>query len=144
MKFIFTPATDLANANSNRPTAGAGVFQQYLADHLAAQGARVSDVFEIQAQRAEATPEFLPFATRAVAQARTANPNAEILLGIASSPGGRSVTAEDLLSAYRTTRSMVAGYWLNIPLSGPGCADCGNGDPQVAVVFLRSLAQMLG
>ena len=144
MTFIFTPATDLANANSTRPTAGAAVFQQYLADHLAARGARVSDVFEIQAQRAEATPEFLPFATRAVAQARTANPHAEILLGVASSPGGRSVTSQDLLDAYRSTRSMVAGYWLNIPLSGPGCTDCGGGDPQVAVAFLRSLAQMLG
>lgn len=89
--------------------------QRYLDQGLAARGARVSDVFEIQSQQIEGTSAFLPFATLATAQAKAANPDAMLLLGIGTNPGGRSVTARALLNSYLSTRTKTNGYWLNIP-----------------------------
>ena len=111
---------------------------------MAARGARLSDVFEIQAQGAEATPEFVPFAAHAAAQARRANPHAVIILGLSTNPGGRLVTTQELLASYRSARAEVSGFWLNVPPAGPGCTACGTGHPELAVAFLRALARRLG
>ena len=97
MKFVFTPASDLADAHVRSPGAGGSSYQRYLEQDLAGRGARVSDVFEIQSQQIEGTSAFLPFATLATAQAKAANPDAMLLLGIGTNPGGRSVTARALL-----------------------------------------------
>ena len=143
MSLIFTPATDLATGGSTGSAGGLTSYQRYLAQGLASQGARVSDVFEIQAQAAEATPAFVPFVTLATAQARAANPHALVLAGIGTNPVGRPVTTAQLLTAYRLTRATVQGYWFNVPQTGPKCSLCGTGQPYVAVAFFRSLASLL-
>ena len=142
MKFVFTPASDLADAHVRSPGAGGSSYQRYLEQGLAGRGARVSDVFEIQSQQIEGTSAFLPFATLATAQAKAANPDAMLLLGIGTNPGGRSVTARALLHAYLSTRTKANGYWLNIPSRGRACPSCGIPQPQVAVAFLLILAQL--
>ena len=142
LTFIFTPGTDLVDAVAGSPS-GTDPFQRYLTLGLASQGARVSDVFEIQAQQAEATPDFLPFAATATAQARAANPDARVLLGMGTEPGGRPVTIRDLLADYRMTRPLVDGYWFNIPQAGPTCPACGTGQPVVAVHFFRYLVALM-
>jgi hypothetical protein len=123
---------------------GTSKFQAYLDQNLASQGAKVSDVFDIQAQQAEATPDFMSFATQAVAQARAANPHAVVLVGIGTNPGGRPVTIQDVTSAYSAVRALADGYWLNIPQGNSQCPQCGPAQPQVAVAFLQGLAPSLG
>jgi hypothetical protein len=144
LKFIFTPATDLFTGGSGNPAASTSRFKQYLAFGMAARGSRLSDAFEIQAQGAEATPEFLPFAVQAAEQARKSNPSAEVRLGLSTNPGGRQVTAQDLIAAYHSARAEVSGFWLNVPPAGPGCPKCGTGHPELAVAFLQALAHRLG
>ncbi len=139
MEAIFTPAANLATLH-----ASGSKYSDYLSQGLAGQGARVADVFDIQSQQAEATSEFLPFVTQAVSQARAANSHAVIMTGIGPNPGGRTVTASDIMAAYQSTRAEVAGYWLNLPAGNPQCPQCGKAQPQVAVSFLQSLAQTLG
>jgi hypothetical protein len=138
LRLIFAPAVNLATV-----LAGVGANQKYasyLSLGLAADGARASDVFEIQAQQAIGTPTFDTFVTAAAVQARAANPPAPILVGLSTNPVGRPVTASDLLSAYRSTRTQVSGYWLNVPGSNAQCPSCGSAQPQVAVAFLQAVA----
>ena len=101
----------------------------------------MSDVFDVQAQQAEATPEFASFVTAAVRQARAANPRATVDVGIGPNPDGRVVTSQDLVAAYRSTRAEAAGYWLNLPAANAQCPQCGVADPQEAVQFLEAIAQ---
>ena len=148
MTFIFTPAVNLSTVNSSGVTTplptGTTKYQAYLDQNLATQGAKLSDVFDIQAQQAEATPDFVSFATQAVAQARAANPHAVVLVGIGTNPGGRPVTSQDVMSAYSSVRAVADGYWLNVPQGGAQCPQCGPAQPQVAVAFLQALAPSLG
>lgn len=150
LRLIFTPAINLASllspgaVSSGSGSASTSKYNAYLSLRLAAQGAQVSDAFEIQAQQVEATAQFAGFVTAAVSQARTANPRALILLGIATNPLGRMVSPQDLMAAYSLTRSQVAGYWLNIPGASAQCLTCGNAQPQVGVGFLEDLAHTLG
>ncbi len=144
LTFIFTPATDLANINAGGAPGGVATFQRYLFRGLAEGGAKVSDVFEIQAQQAEATPEFEPFTMTAAAQARAANPHAVVLAGIGTNPVGRPVTTRELLTAYRLSRAVVDGYWFNMPQGGSACPSCETGQPYVAASFFRALARILG
>lgn len=137
LRLIFTPGVNLATVIAGTPSAQK--YASYLTLGLAANGARASDVFEIQAQQAVATPGFAGFVTAAVAQAKAANPGAPVLIGLSTNPLGHRLTAADLLGAYRATRSEVDGYWLNVPGGGPNCPACGQGQPQVAVSFLESL-----
>ena len=135
MTFIFTPGTNLAAASG-----GGSKYRNFVAENLAGQSAPVSDVLELQAQQAEGTPDFLPFVTSGVRQARSANPAVVVLIGISTNPLGRAVTSRDLLGALTSTRSMVDGYWLNIPQGGPQCPACGAAQPQTAVALLQSVA----
>ena len=139
MRFIFTPAANLAAASG-----GGSKYQNFVAENLAGQSAPVSDVLELQAQQAEGTPDFLPFVTGVVKQARAANPAVVVLVGLSTNPVGHAVTSQDLLGALSSTRSMVDGYWLNIPQGGPQCPTCGAAQPQTAVALLQSVAYSSG
>ena len=148
MQLVFTPAVNLANINSSggvsKQANGNSKWVNYLNQDLAGRGSAVSDVFDIQAQQAEATSEFLPFSNQSIRQARVGNPHAVVMVGIGTNPSGRSVTAQEIMDAYQSTRAETDGYWLNIPQAGPECPDCGTVQPEVAVSFLQSLATALG
>ena len=136
---IFAPAADIAKGFDPQ-YAGTAKFAGYLNLDFAGNGSKVSDIFEIQGQQDEASPGFLTFVSSAVGQARSANPRAVLLLGIATKAPRSSVTGSDLVNVYQETRSLVSGYWINIPGGGPS----GQEDPQVAVQFLTQLAPTLG
>ena len=136
---IFTPAANLSMVLSASYT-NTTKYTGYLNLSIAAQGARVSDVFEIQAQQDEGLTDFNSFVSGAVGQARAANPNALILAGLTSKAPAQTVTPQLLLDDYRSTRSEVSGFWLNIPGGTPK----GPQNPQVAVAFLEALAPQLG
>jgi hypothetical protein len=141
---IFTPAVNLANLSpaSSGSSGSSDKYANYLAEDLAA-GSRASDIFDIQSQQAEGTPQFTSFVTQAVGQARAANPNAVIMAGIGPNPNGRSVTSGQILAAVQAIRGEVSGFWLNMPAGTAQCPQCGTAQPQVAVSFLQSLASSL-
>lgn len=141
LRLVFTPAANLADLS---PTAtGGDKYANYLAQNLAA-GARVSDVFDIQSQQAEGTPQFATFVSQAAGQARAANPGAVVMAGIGPNPGGRPVTAGQILDAVDSIRGEVSGFWLNMPAGTSQCPQCGTAQPQIAVAFLEALAANLG
>lgn len=145
MTFVFAPAVNLATLTSAGAASGStDKYSAYLSQNLSGQGAKVSDIFDIQAQQAQATAAFDSFTRQAVAQAKAANPHVQIFVGIGPSPNGRTISAADILAAYRATRSEADGYWLNLPAGNAQCPNCGTAQPQVAVSFLESLATSLG
>jgi hypothetical protein len=151
LQMIFTPAANLSPilnrtyTASNQLGSGRGKFSGYLDLNMAGQGATDSDVVEIQGQQAEDEPGFTSFVSQAAAQARAAAPSHLVLLGITTSiPGRGPVSATTLTGVVAATRSLVDGYWLNIPGQSPQCPDCGQVDAGPAVSFLESYAATLG
>ena len=142
LKIIFAPAANLAELGA-AANGAMDKYGNYLAQHLAT-GSRVSDVFDIQSQQAEGTPQFASFVDQAVGQARDANPGAILMAGIGPNPGGRTVTSTQVLDALQSVRTQVSGFWLNLPAGTPECPQCGRVQPQVAVQVLKSLASSLG
>jgi hypothetical protein len=134
---VSTPASDLVRTLS--PNAGPGhKFDAFLRLGVAADAARVSDVYEIQAQGAEMNAEkFSTFVRGAAKQARQANPHVIILAGLSTNPTGQRVTADQLLTAAESVSDVVDGYWLNIPGKSPYCPTCGQPAGDVGAEFLQ-------
>jgi hypothetical protein len=106
-------------------------------DGIAADAARYADVIDIQAQRIEqATSEYASFVASAAAQARKANPHVVVLAGLRSV---RSITPGELSAAYSSVKSVVNGYWLNIPGPTPQCPTCQPVYPQPALELLKQI-----
>jgi hypothetical protein len=148
---IFTPAANLSPilnrtyTASNQLGSGRGKFSGYLDLNVAGQAAAASDIVEIQGQQAEEEPGFTSFVRQAAAQARAAAPTHLVLLGITTSiPGSGPVSAATLTGVVAATRSLVDGYWLNIPGQSPQCPNCGQVDAGPAVSFLESYAATSG
>ena len=147
LQMIFTPAANLSRvlspgySTSNQLGSGKGKFSGYLNLNMAGQGASVSDIVEIQGQQAESQPGFTSFVQQAVAQARAAAPGHPVLLGISTAvPGAGAVSPATLAGVVAATKSLVDGYWLNVPGTSPQCPDCGQVDAGPAVSFLESYA----
>jgi hypothetical protein len=151
LQMIFTPAANLSPilnrtyTISNQLGSGRGKFSGYLDLNMAGQGAATSDVVEIQGQQAEDEPGFTAFVSQAAAQARAAAPGHLVLLGITTSiPGSGPVSPATLTGVVAATRSIVDGYWLNIPGQSSQCPNCGQVDAGPAVSFLESYAAASG
>lgn len=151
LQLIFTPAANLSPilnrtyTASNQLGSGQGKFSGYLELNMAGHGAAASDIVEIQGQQAEDEPGFTSFVSKAAAQAKAAAPTHLVLLGITTSiPGSGPVSAATLTGVVAATRSLVDGYWLNIPGQSPQCPNCGQVDAGPAVSFLESYAATSG
>ncbi|MGO8870040.1 MAG: hypothetical protein ACLQPH_01315 [Acidimicrobiales bacterium] len=147
LRSIFTPAANLSPvlspgySTSNQLGSGNGKFSGYLNLNMAGQGAAVSDIVEIQGQQAEDEPGFTSFVRQAVFQAKAAAPAHPVLLGITTAiPGSGPVSSATLTSVVAATKSLVDGYWLNVPGASPQCPNCGQVDAGPAVSFLKSYA----
>jgi hypothetical protein len=136
---IFTPAANLSMVLSPAYT-NATKYDGYNNLGIASKAAPHTDVLEIQAQQDEASNGFNSFVSSAVTQAQAANPDALIMVGLTTTAPHQVVTPQVLLNDYDATRTLVSGYWLNIP----GGHGTGPRDPQVAVAFLQGLAPQLG
>jgi hypothetical protein len=135
---ISAPAVDLVQVL--QPATGP-VFPRYLALGIAADAARYADIVDIQAQGSEDdTAKFADFIGQATAQARAANPNVIVLAGISTTPSGKSITEAQLIAAVNNTRTMVDGYWLNIPVPGGTCQRCTIARPDLAMALIDHLA----
>jgi hypothetical protein len=112
----------------------------YLQLSLAADAARYADVVDIQAQRFERDAErYANFVREAAAQARQANPKVMVLAGVSTQPGGREVTADDILRAIEATREFVDGYWFNIPEPSEYSPGVTEFRPDIAADVLRQI-----
>ena len=136
---IATPAVDLTAVlapGTSDPIAS------YLQLGIARDAARSADILVIQSQRVEDDAvRYQQFVTEAATQAKSVNPNVVVLAGLSTGPGGKSVTPQDLYQAYLSTRSVVSGYWLNIPGKGPLCPTCSDPRPDIALDFLKMIGQ---
>jgi hypothetical protein len=96
-------------------------------------------VVELQAQSLERdTGTYTSFVHQATAQARAARPGVTVLAGLSSNPPGAPVTSQHLAGVIRATRSLVDGYWLNIPGPGSRCPTCSAPAPGVAQQALQA------
>lgn len=104
-------------------------------------GARWATVLDVQIQHAERNPaRYRRLLVEAIGQIRRFNPHTQIIAGLSTNPSGGPVTARMLYQDIMQTRSMVAGYWLNIPGPGVACPRCAPSDPAVADTLLAWLA----
>ena len=138
LQLIATPAVDLVRA-VGKPAHGT-VYETFLRLGIARQVSRFADVFEIQAQGAEADVQrYQSFVEGAATQAREANPRVVLVAGLSTNPTGQEVTAAELEADVAATRRIVSGYWLNVPSGGAYCPTCGAPQPQVGARLLESL-----
>ena len=120
-RVILAPALDLVfGFGPSGPPPATPTWRRYLSLHLPAASARAADIYEIQAQGNEAPVFrsggfFRQFVRAAVAQARAANPRVVVFAGLST---GRAGTPAQMVYDFLAARTMVAGYWLNIPHVG--------------------------
>jgi hypothetical protein len=137
LKLIVAPALNLTTILS---PGGGQRWQAFLALQLVGQLAKVADIVELQAQSLERdTATYTAFVKAATAQAGAANPDVTVLAGLSTNPPGPPVDTGHLASAIQATRSMVDGYWLNIPGQGPRCPTCNASRPDIAIQILQQL-----
>jgi len=135
---IVAPSTDLAEVVDP----GQRVAPAFLASGILAGVAASASSVEVQAQGLESDPtRYAAYVRSAAGQVHSANPAASVLAGLSTNPSGQSVTPAELLEAVALTRSVVAGYWLNVPSGGAACPRCGTAQPQVATELVDLLAR---
>jgi hypothetical protein len=138
LRLIVTPALNLTTVLA--PGTRQPRWRAFLDLNLVARLAGVADIVEIQAQSLERdTAAYTAFVQAAASQASTANPRIIVLAGLSTNPPGAPVDSQQLTAAVQATRSMVDGYWLNIPGRGPRCPTCHAPRPDIAVQTLKSL-----
>ncbi len=136
-RLIAAPALDLAKLIAGRGT----IRSKFLASGILGAAAKGSWAIDIQAQSLEMEPSvYRSFVATAAAQIAAVNPNVRIFAGLSTNPSGRRVSAAELAKDVAATRSMVYGYWLNVPSGGSACPACGVAQPEVLVQLLSSLA----
>ena len=136
LRLIVTPALNLTTVLAP----GTPRWRAFLDLNLVARLAGVADIVEFQAQSLERdTATYTAFVQAATSQASTANPRIIVLAGLSTNPPGAPVDSQQLTAAVQATRSMVDGYWLNVPGQGPRCPTCNAPRPDIAIQTLQSL-----
>ncbi|HEX4254818.1 MAG TPA: hypothetical protein VH089_07005 [Streptosporangiaceae bacterium] len=139
LKLLVAPAMNLTTVLSSGSAGRGPRWQQFLNLRLIAHLARVADVVELQAQSLERdTATYTSFVRQAAAQARAARAGVMVLAGLSSNPPGAPVTSQHLTDVIQATRSLVNGYWLNIPGQGARCPNCSPPAPGVAQQALQA------
>jgi len=138
LRFIVTPALNLTSVL--KPGNPEPRWRQFLGLDLAGRLARVADAIEFQAQSLERdTGTYTAFVQAAARQASSANHGISVLAGLSTNPPGAPVDSRHLTDAIEATRSVIDGYWLNIPGRGPRCPTCNAPRPDIAIQTLQAL-----
>ncbi|HXZ99324.1 MAG TPA: hypothetical protein VEK76_03150 [Candidatus Binatia bacterium] len=94
---------------------------------------------DLQAQSLEgSSTSYSSFVTEARAQVTSTDPSAVVLAGLSTNPSAGPVDLTELSSDVSATRSLVAGYWLNVPSPGAACPGCGPANPQLGALLLQA------
>jgi hypothetical protein len=137
LRLIVAPALDLTTVLA--PGGTDPGWRQFLDTDLVGRLAKVADVVELQAQSLEQdTSVYTAFVQAAAAQASAARPGIDLLAGLSTNPPGVVMEARQLTAAVQATRSVVDGYWLNVPVPGMQCPTCNAARPGIAVQVLRA------
>jgi len=137
LRLIVAPAVDLTTVLA--PGGTDPDWRQFLDLDLVGRLAKVADVVELQAQSLEQdTSVYTAFVQAAAAQASAARPGIDLLAGLSTNPPGVPTEARQLTAAIRATRSVVDGYWLNVPVPGLQCPTCNAARPGIAVQVLQA------
>lgn len=138
LRFFVSPALNLSTILA--PGSRLPRWRSFLGLGILGPLADVADVVELQAQSLERnTASYTSFVRAAASQVTEANPRVTVLAGLSTNPPGAPVDSTHLISAIQATRSMVSGYWLNIPGQGPRCPTCNAARPDIAIQALRQL-----
>jgi hypothetical protein len=141
--FIVSPALSLVTARTRATTAPR--WQSFLSLGLAGAVAPHVDAIDLQGQSLIRDPgEYRTFVSQAAAQARAANPGIVVLAGVSTNPTGAPLVPGDVPAAMRTVRSIVSGWWMNIPSPGPKCPGCSPRRPDYAVAALGDPSTQAG
>ena len=136
IRLIVAPALDLTTVLAKGGTGPD--WRQFLDLDLVGRLAKVADVVELQAQSLEQdTSVYTAFVQAAAAQASAARPGIGLLAGLSTNPPGAPIEARQLTSAIQATRSLVDGYWLNVPAPGARCPACNAPRLDIAVQVLQ-------
>ncbi len=136
IRLIVAPALDLTTVLAKGGTGPD--WRQFLDLDLVGRLAKVADVVELQAQSLEQdTSVYTAFVQAAAAQASAARPGIDLLAGLSTNPPGVPIEARQLTSAIQATRSLVDGYWLNVPAPGARCPACNAPRLDIAVQVLQ-------
>ena len=131
LRFIVAPALDLTTRQARGSTTSRA--HAFLHLGLLARLARTADAVELQAQSLERAPAaYRAFVVQGAAQARSANRHVSVLSGLSTNPPGAEVSDDQLRRDVAATRSVAAGYWLNVPGRGSRCPGCRAARPGVA------------
>jgi hypothetical protein len=97
-------------------------------------GAKDSDMFEIQAQELmNNSVDFTYFTDSAISEANESSMNkVPLLVGLTTDDSEQTMTLQEMMSAYDTTKNLASGYWLNVP-------NTGTPDPSLAISFLNAV-----
>lgn len=105
-------------------------------------GAAFADIIDLQLQEKERVPaNYAAAVRRAATAARSYNPLVRVVAGLSTNPTGQPVNARELYQDIQATRSIVSGYWLNIPSPGQACPRCQPSNPGVARALFALLAR---
>ena len=139
MLLITAPAVDIVKARCTCSTAAAQ-RSHYLSLNIAAGAARYANAIDIQAQNDERSlASYRAFVSAAAKQARAANQSVLVLAGLSTDNGATRVTGAQLFAAYQAVRSLVSGYWLNIPAKSAQCPACAGPFPGPALTLLHKI-----
>jgi hypothetical protein len=137
LRLIVAPAIDLTTVLGSGGTAPR--WRQFLDLGLIRRLAKVADVIELQAQSLEQdTGAYTAFVKAAAAQASAGRPGIDLLAGLSTNPPGAAIEAQQLTAAIQATRSVVDGYWLNVPVPGSRCPACNAPRPEIAIEALQA------
>lgn len=133
---ILMPGRDLlAAASSCRQQPGEDLDAAFLRCGLAGEGARLSQIFEIQTAPVELnTAELRSFAAACAKQARAANPSVILVATLSTQPGTRRLRGWQLARAAAAIRPFVQGFQLNMTRRST----------RAAVAFLRTIPALRG
>lgn len=136
--FIDTPAQDLVNTLGRNP--GETVPEAVLRYQIPAIAATYADVVDLQVQGYETNyATYLTDLTAYASQARAANPRVMLFAGLATNPGGATVTPDQITQAALEAQPLVSGYWLNDAFQSADCPTCTGPYPARAIGFLSEL-----
>lgn len=106
---MVTPARDLASTDTAHPKkSGESDDAWFLRTNIPAASA-AADIFSVQDQANQGTPEFVSFFNQSVSQARAVNPAVSMWCGISTTHGTGAVM-------YAAAASVTAanGFWINV------------------------------
>lgn len=97
-----------------------------------------TDAVSIQLQGATIPAVYASDTQQFVHAIRLVNASVPVIDGLATNPGGKANTADNMIGAYEATYHMVQGYWLNVPQwTRPG--SCPDACAQVGRDFMTGI-----